>query len=234
MPAIRRSERLQALQSSAKAAHSTRSPQPTAQTLRGPFDDPKPRIARQPISKGQTYLTRPSSTVLRDPNHSTPLFHIPREVLYIITTHLPPAGLACLTLTCKLGLEIIGMDSWAEFRGRARFQHAAEGSLCMLLVRDLPGHEYCVRCERVHSPRRPPQEHRVDKFSQSCFGSETTRAFEERQPDALTSEPLDLLVRDDRIHVGMAKYTRRPLDRAGSRLPPGIPHIKDAGHTAGS
>ncbi|KAL2844436.1 hypothetical protein BJX68DRAFT_242993 [Aspergillus pseudodeflectus] len=230
MPPVRRSRRLQSLQSSAKASHQTqtRNQQSTKQTLRGPFDRPGPRIVRQQISKTQTYLNRPSSKVLSDPNHATHLFRIPRELLYTITTHLLPAGLACLTLTCKLAVETLGMDIWAEFRGRARLLHGPEGSLCKLLARDLPGHEYCVRCETAHPPLRPPREHRVNKFTQSCFGSEATidywpqkgeaegyslvwphiqRAFEEREPGVVDSGAIELFNGDFTIQAGTVNYT---------------------------
>ncbi|KAL2793499.1 hypothetical protein BJX66DRAFT_225043 [Aspergillus keveii] len=229
MPAVRRSKRLQSLQSSTKGARQTRSTQSTAQTLRGPFDRPERKIARQQISKTQTYLNRPSTKVLSDPNHATPLFRIPRELLYLITTHLPPAGLACLTLTCKLALETLGIDIWAEFRGRARLLHGPEGSLCKLLARDLPGHEYCVRCETAHPPLRPPREHRVNKFTQSCFGSDATidywpqleeggysivwphiqRAFEERLPGVVDSGTIELFDGELTVKAGSVNYTLR-------------------------
>ncbi|KAL3492309.1 hypothetical protein BJX62DRAFT_203188 [Aspergillus germanicus] len=229
MPAVRRSKRLQTLQSSTKATRQTRNQKSTVQTLRGPFDRPGPRIARQQISKTQTYLNRPSTKVLSDPNHATPLFRIPRELLYAITTHLPDAGLACLTLTCKLALETLGIDIWPQFRGRARLLHGPEGSLCKLLARDLPGYEYCVRCEKAHPPLRPPREHRINKFTQSCFGIEATidywpqleqggysivwphiqNAFEERGPGIVDSGPIELFDGDFTIQAGGVNYSLR-------------------------
>ncbi|KAL2837248.1 hypothetical protein BJY01DRAFT_258445 [Aspergillus pseudoustus] len=222
MPPVRRSKRLQPSQP-AEAARQTRRRDSRTPT-RAPLDRPKP--ARKKAASKQTFPQRSVSQTSTDPNESSRLFRIPRELLYEITAHLPPAGLACLTLTCKLALETLGTDSWAAFRGRARLYHSPEGSLCNLLARDLPGHEYCVRCETAHPPLKPPRGHRCTKYTQSCFGFEATidswpqtehggysivwphiqQTFEARGADAVNSPPLELFEGDFSIRAGTVNY----------------------------
>ncbi|KAL2810305.1 hypothetical protein BJX63DRAFT_402319 [Aspergillus granulosus] len=229
MPPVRRSKRLQPTPSAAKAARQIRRSGTKAQA-HGLLE--KPKAVRKKPSK-RTYLDRSASDAASDPNHKSPLFRIPRELLYGITNYLPPAGLACLTLTCKLALETFGTDSWAQFRGRARLYHGPDASLCKLLQHDLPDHGYCIRCETVHPPLKPPYAHRCNKFTHSCFGYEATidywpqteqggysivwphiqQTFEERSPDVVNSCPIGRFNGDFTIYAGSVDYQLRSSAR---------------------
>lgn len=138
-------------------------------TLRGK-DKISRRIAKKPKP---TYLERPPSEVERDPNRILRLFRLPREIFDEIINHLPPDAEACFTLTCKEALHLLGTTSWASFRGRARhygIQYGYYGSLVELLQRDIPGSEYCPRCETLHPPLKPPRDHRETKWTKLCMG----------------------------------------------------------------
>ncbi|KAL3462107.1 hypothetical protein BJX64DRAFT_148326 [Aspergillus heterothallicus] len=210
----------------------TRPVRRTRQKATAPVLD-KPKTVRKKAAAAKTYLHRLPSEAVTDPNSGSLLFRIPRQIFLEIANHLPPAGVACLTLTCKLALEVLGTDSWAEFCGRARLQHGPEDSLCNLLSRDLPSHEYCVRCETMHPPLRQPHAHRCTKYTRSCFGFESTidtwpqtadggyslvwphiqQSYEERAADLTTGPPLDLFAGDSTIQLGTVNYHLRSSAR---------------------
>lgn len=120
-----------------------------------------------------TYLDRSPSEAETDLNRQLRLFSLPREIFDAIINHLPPDAEACLTLTCKEALALLGTTSWASFRGRNRrysLQYGYSGSLVELLQRDIPGSEYCPRCETLHPPLKPPKDHRETKWTKLCMG----------------------------------------------------------------
>ncbi|KAE8343177.1 hypothetical protein BDV24DRAFT_172943 [Aspergillus arachidicola] len=128
------------------------------------------RVGKKPKP---TYLERSPSEAERDLNRQLRLFSLPREIFDTIINHLPPDAEACLTLTCKEALARLGTTSWASFRGRNRrysLQYGYCGSLVELLQRDIPGSEYCPRCETLHPPLRPPRDHRETKWTKLCMG----------------------------------------------------------------
>ena len=113
-----------------------------------------------------SYLERSPFEVERDPNRTLRLFALPREIFDKIINHLPRDAEACFTLTCKEALHLLSTASWASFRGRARLyglQYGSYGSLVELLQRDVPGSEYCLRCETLHPPLKLPRDHRETK-----------------------------------------------------------------------
>ncbi|KAB8262114.1 hypothetical protein BDV32DRAFT_157573 [Aspergillus pseudonomiae] len=120
-----------------------------------------------------SYLERSPFEVERDPNRTLRLFALPREIFDKIINHLPRDAEACFTLTCKEALHLLSTASWASFRGRARLyglQYGSYRSLVELLQRDVPGSEYCLRCETLHPPLKLPRDHRETKWTKHCMG----------------------------------------------------------------
>ncbi|KAE8374383.1 hypothetical protein BDV26DRAFT_300258 [Aspergillus bertholletiae] len=120
-----------------------------------------------------TYLEQTLSEREADPNRNLRLFCLPREIFDQIIDHLLPDAEACFSLTCKEALHRLGTASWSIFRGRARYyglHYGYYGSLVQLLQRDMPGSEYCPRCETLHPPLKPPRDHRETKWTKLCMG----------------------------------------------------------------
>lgn len=123
-----------------------------------------------------TYLHR--SHTEHDPNRSIPLLELPREVFDEITHWLTPDALACLCLTCKEILSIVGDESWAVCRSKRgywddqdlRHWGSPRQSLIPLLARDTSRLTFCEVCWTLHPPLKPPREHRETKLTKQCFG----------------------------------------------------------------
>ncbi|KKK17905.1 hypothetical protein P175DRAFT_0285795 [Aspergillus ochraceoroseus IBT 24754] len=198
--------------------------------------DPQPSISNpeKPASTQRkkkslpSYFQRPQREIAQDPNRCLRLFSLPREIFDEIVSHLPPDAEACFTLTCKEALNSIGTGSWAHFRGRAR-RYGSHGSLGELLQRDLPGYEYCPRCETLHPPIKPPYAHRVTRLTKLCLGQDGVldiwpqsqsggysivfahirEAFASQPASTATSPPIDIFSGEFTHHTGSINYMLR-------------------------
>ncbi|KAK4223386.1 hypothetical protein QBC38DRAFT_373189 [Podospora fimiseda] len=118
------------------------------------------------------------------PTSNCPLLEIlPPELLNHINSFLTPTAQACLTLTCKAALHILGKESWSGCRERTGpVQIVTWGlyprtytplnpvrqQLLYLLARDFSA-EYCKTCDTLHPPLRLPQEHTITAATAKCF-----------------------------------------------------------------
>ncbi|KAL2824263.1 hypothetical protein BDW59DRAFT_180339 [Aspergillus cavernicola] len=170
MPVVRRSQRTRPTNSVPGTAKDSRRREARDIQSQSEGVQQTKRKAKPPT----TYLHRSGAEIEEDPNRNLPLFSLPREIFDEIISHLPPSAEVCLTLCCKEGLHALGTASWAQFRGRSRFYYGSNGSLCELLQRDLPRFEYCIGCETIHPPIKPPHAHRTTKFTKLCLGQEAT------------------------------------------------------------
>ncbi|KAE8356069.1 hypothetical protein BDV28DRAFT_161970 [Aspergillus coremiiformis] len=171
-----------------------------------------------------SYHQRSSSEIEGDPNRNLAIFGLPKELFDGIISFLPPEAAACFSLTCKEALHLLGTTSWTYFRGRSR-RYRAHGSLVKLLQRDLPGSEYCLRCETLHPPLKPPKDHRETRSTKPCMGQDASidywpqtasggysvvwahilHAFQS-QPPSEPSPPIDLFDGDFTFHHGAVTY----------------------------
>ncbi|RDW62194.1 hypothetical protein BP6252_11627 [Coleophoma cylindrospora] len=140
------------------------------------------RITVEDKSKKRTkkehpsYLQR-SHDAEHDPNQSIRLLNLPRDIFDEITTLLEPDSLACLSLTCKEIMAIIGRESWIQCRSKRRIWDSTRSSwthfrhsFISLLSRDTPHLTFCDVCTTLHPPLKPPREHREMKLTKHCFG----------------------------------------------------------------
>lgn len=109
---------------------------------------PGQKISKFLTSPRSTWHSKQSSSV----QQTSPLCRLPREILQDIVTYIRPSEEACLTLTCKQLLHIIGKKSWQAVNGSGWGRERR--NFGWLLVLDLPKHAYCLECSRLH--RRPP------------------------------------------------------------------------------
>ncbi|KAL3477083.1 hypothetical protein BJX99DRAFT_226679 [Aspergillus californicus] len=142
-----------------------------------------------------------------------------------IISYLPPSGEVCLSLTCKEAIQYVGTAAWVTFRGRRRL-HCGWGSLCEILQRDVPGFEYCAKCETLHGPMKPPHAHRTTKLTKHCLGQEASidywpqtpsggysivfahirEAFESKPANSSLSPPINLFDGDFTLKRGSVEY----------------------------
>ncbi|KAF7523503.1 hypothetical protein G7054_g11731 [Neopestalotiopsis clavispora] len=138
----------------------------------------KPAPKRASKKATPLYLQRSEADAQADPNQGTALFVLPGEILHAIASHLPPASVICLTLTCKLALHSLGTSSWGDGRIRQRRHWDSEmrmhhrASLIELLSRDLRDLDMaqCDRCFTIHGPLKRPRDHRETKLTKPCWG----------------------------------------------------------------
>ncbi|KAF9730835.1 hypothetical protein PMIN06_012863 [Paraphaeosphaeria minitans] len=105
-----------------------------------------------------------------DPNacHSK-LLGIPIELFTHITTFLPPEALICLSLSCKLALQYTGAECWRHPEIRKHRYYCRRHLMQCLIRDDPPDLTFCVYCNTLHPPLKPPRTHRVTKLTKTCF-----------------------------------------------------------------
>ncbi|KAK7955825.1 uncharacterized protein PG986_005047 [Apiospora aurea] len=117
--------------------------------------------------------------LIQVPNQRTFLVKLPPEILKNIAELMPPSTAACLTLTCKLALAVLGTQWLTNYRdlvsGNKRNHPAAQAHHNVFLkplCRDLRPSDYemCVPCASLHSPIKPPTEHRETRLTRFCQG----------------------------------------------------------------
>ncbi|KAL4991848.1 hypothetical protein BDW68DRAFT_151435 [Aspergillus falconensis] len=114
-------------------------------------------------------------------------------------------------------------------RNHQPWRQASDITLCELLNRDSLELEYCLRCEILHPPLKPPHRHRSTKFTKVCFGQEASidywpqtllggysvvlahveQAFQSRPADLSQNPPVDLFSNDFTVPQGPLNYRLR-------------------------
>ncbi|RDW66840.1 hypothetical protein BP5796_09589 [Coleophoma crateriformis] len=147
--------------------------QETAQQGRNTVEDKSKKRAKK---EHPSYLQR-SHDAEHDPNHSIGLLNLPRDIFNEITSWLEPDSVACLSLTCKEILSIMGTESWTQCRSKRHFWDETRStwthfrqSFILFLSRDVPHLTLCDVCMTLHPPLKPPREHRETKLTKHCFG----------------------------------------------------------------
>ncbi|KAF2871094.1 hypothetical protein BDV95DRAFT_594994 [Massariosphaeria phaeospora] len=128
------------------------------------------RNRRLPQKPALESLARSQSELEADPNRQSRLFSLPRELVRDIANRLPLASTISLTLTCKEAADVVGTQSWAQYKKLKQWSDDRQ-AFSALLVQDW-GHilEFCVRCNALHPPLQPPRSHRETKLTKCCFG----------------------------------------------------------------
>ncbi|KAK4221466.1 hypothetical protein QBC38DRAFT_504883 [Podospora fimiseda] len=125
------------------------------------------------------------------PTTSRLLDYLPLTLLEHIQSLLPPHSQICLTLTCKRALKLLGTSSWSTCRprrhGRLSFEEhsqdllvrADRDTLIQYLSSDVVSKgegalTACAHCDIYHPPLKPPQTHRITKYTAKCFGPKGT------------------------------------------------------------
>lgn len=143
-------------------------------TLRRPSTPNAGKLAprRTPKLPAFAFLARNQELINADPNRTTRLFALPRELLQQIASHLPLISTICLTLTCKEAAETVGTQSWDKYKREKRWSIDREGFI-ELLSRDCGDVlDFCQRCDTLHPPLQPPRSHRETKLTKWCFGQD--------------------------------------------------------------
>ncbi|KAF2711033.1 hypothetical protein K504DRAFT_466071 [Pleomassaria siparia CBS 279.74] len=120
-----------------------------------------------------SFLARSQERVEQDPNRQTGLFSLPKELVQHIAQYLSLASTICLTLTCKEAADVIGIDSWAEYRKEKQWSNDRK-EFGESIVRDWGEHFiFCLTCNALHPPLLlPPRTHRETRLTKCCFGQE--------------------------------------------------------------
>ncbi|TVY64275.1 hypothetical protein LSUE1_G008842 [Lachnellula suecica] len=174
-----------AAQSTPKSSTRTRTAKtntvtPTSLTKRKATQDEttaKGKDKKRVKTEFSSYLQRPHNEL--DPNRAIPLLNLPRDIFCEMTSWLDPATLICLSLTCKEILGLLGEDAWAGCNSKLGYYSRIKGapvrltsrqSLIELLGRDAPHLMVCNVCIALHSPLKPPRQHRETKATKYCLG----------------------------------------------------------------
>ncbi|KAH7071900.1 hypothetical protein BKA63DRAFT_59578 [Paraphoma chrysanthemicola] len=160
------------------------------------------------------------STDMQSPHNNSALLRpdIPTEIHLCIADHLPIHSTACLILTCKALLRILGNRSWPSLKEPKSRSLGELSDFYLLLERDLPNH-YLSDHQATKLRRRQPSED-SHYYKQNAYSALSLFNFSISWDQVVLALKRDKYGRDHGIPLFMFKHKTTIITPQSTTTPP--------------